>query len=133
MKKKSTSQSAFLNLRVLTGLFIVLAGVFLALIGLGTFSGVTATSAQAQQKPHIIINSLDPLVPNGFDCSQIHALGMDRQDNMRAGAIMIACGEAQGGSASTFSELIQQLLAATPLAFGTTDVNLITGAETSPN
>jgi len=133
MKKKSTSQSAFLNLRVLIGLFIVLAGVFLALIGLGTFSGVTASSAQAQQKPRIIINSTDPLVPNGFDCSQIRALGIDRQENMRAGAIMIACGEAQGGSASNFSELMQQLLAGTPLAYGATDVNLITGAETSPN
>ena len=126
MKKKSTSQSAFLNLRLLIGLFVVLAGVFLALAGFGAFS------AQAQQKPRIITNSLDPLVPNGFDCSQIRALGIDRQENMRAGAIMIACGEAQGGSASTFSELIQQLLPA-PLAYGTTDVNLITGAETSPN
>src|SRR6266481_8083502 len=127
MKKKSTSQSAFFNLRVLIGLFTVLAGVFLALVGFGAFS------AQAQQKPHIITNSTDPLVPNGFDCSQIHALGIDKQDNMRAGAIMIACGQAQGGSASSFSDLIQQLLAATPLAYGTTDVNLITGAETSPN
>ena len=57
MKKKSTSQSAFFNPRVLIGLFIVLAGVFLALIGLGTFSGLTASSAQAQQKPKIITNS----------------------------------------------------------------------------
>jgi len=46
---------------------------------------------------------------------------------------MIACGEAQGGSASTFSELIQQVLAATPLAYGGTDLDLITGVETSPN
>jgi hypothetical protein len=132
MKNKSTSQSAFLNLRILIGMFIVLAGAFLALIGLGTFSGLTASSAQAQQKPRIITNSLDPLVPNGFDCSQIPALGIDRQDNMRAGAIMIACGESQGGSASTFAELIQQLLPA-PLAYGTTDVNLITGADTGQN
>src|SRR5436309_1648317 len=127
MKKKSTSQSAFFNLRVLIGLFVVLAGVFLALVGFGLFS------AQAQQKSYIIINSTDPLVPNGFDCSQIRALGIDRQDNMRAGAIMIACGEAQGGSASNFSELMQQLLAATPLAYGGADVNLITGSETFPN
>src|SRR5256885_16201463 len=97
MKKKSTSQSAFLNLRILIGLFIVLAGVFLALIGLGTFSGLTASSAQAQQKPRIIINSTNPLVPNGFDCSQIHALGIDSQDNIRAGAIRIACGLEPGG------------------------------------
>src|SRR5438876_4617577 len=99
MKKKSASQSAFFNLRVLIGLFTVLAGVFLALLGFGAFS------AQAQQKSRIIVNSTDPRVPDGFDCSQIHALGIDRQDNMRAGAIMIACGESQGGSASTFAEL----------------------------
>jgi hypothetical protein len=127
MKKNSTSQSAFFNIRVLIGLFVVLTGVFLALVGFGAFS------AQAQQKPRIITNSLDPLVPNGFDCSQIHALGIDRQDNMRAGAIMIACGQGQGGSASTFSEVMQQVLAGTPLAFGATDVDLVTGTETSPN
>ncbi len=105
MKKKSASQSAparrslstrrslarrpvgeggFLNLRVLMGLFIVLAGVFLALAGFGI--------AQAQQKSHIITNSKDPLVPNGFDCSKIHELGIDRQENFRAGAIIKACG-----------------------------------------
>jgi hypothetical protein len=49
MKKKSTSQSAFFNLRSLIGLLVVLAGVFLALLGFGTFSNA---SAQAQgQKP----------------------------------------------------------------------------------
>ncbi|HEU0047818.1 MAG TPA: hypothetical protein VFQ43_09475, partial [Nitrososphaera sp.] len=79
MKKTTASQSAFLILRLLIGLFVVLAGVFLALAGFGAFS------AQAQQKPRIITNSLDPLVPNGFDCSQIRALGIDRQENMRAG------------------------------------------------
>jgi S-layer family protein len=35
MKKKSTSHSAFLNLRVLFGLFVMLAGVFLALVSFG--------------------------------------------------------------------------------------------------
>ena len=123
MKKKSTSQSAFFNLRVLIGLFTVLAGVVLALMGFGAFS------AQAQQKARIITDSMNPLVPAGFDCSQIRALGLDRQDNLRAGAIRIACGEAQGGSASNFSELMQQALAGTPLAFGGTDVNLITGTD----
>src|SRR5207249_8989607 len=42
MKKKSNSQSAFLNLRVFIGLFIALAGVFLALLGAGAFSSATA-------------------------------------------------------------------------------------------
>src|SRR5213079_2261045 len=120
MKKKSTSQSAFFNLRVLIGLFTVLAGVFLALVGFGAFF------AQAQQKPRIITNSLDPLVPNGFDCAQISALGIDKQENLRAGAIMIACGESEGGSAfssGAFSRLYQQVTG--PLTFGGTDVDLI--------
>src|SRR5207247_1288109 len=99
MKKKSTLQSAparrslgeggFFNMRVLIALFIVLAGVVLALIGLGTFSGLTASSAQAQQT-HKIIDV--PGLPPGFDCAQISALGIDKQENLRAGAIMIACG-----------------------------------------
>jgi len=58
--------------------------------------------AQAQQKHKIITNSKNPLVPNGFDCSKIHELGIDKQMNFRAGAIMIACDQAQGGG--TFGE-----------------------------
>ena len=49
MKKKSTSQSAFFNLRVLIGLFVVLAGVFLALVGLGAFSNLFAQPRNPQQ------------------------------------------------------------------------------------
>jgi len=58
MKKKSASQSAparhslgeggFFNLRVLLGLFIVLAGVFLALAGFGVFPAPPASIAQAR-------------------------------------------------------------------------------------
>jgi hypothetical protein len=138
MKKKSTSQSAparrspgeggFFNLRILLASVFSLAGVFIALLGFGAFS------AQAQQNHSIINQSIDPLVPAMFDCSKIHELGIDKQENMRAGAIMIYCGEAQGGAASPahgFSQLVQTLLS--PLAYGTTDVDLVTGAEISPN
>src|SRR3989442_2238336 len=131
MKNKSTSESAFFNLRVLIGMFVLLAGVFLALAGFGVFSA--ASTAQAQQN-YSLGQSIDPLVPAGFDCSRIHELGIDKQENMRAGAIMIACGEAQGGSASpfrAFAQLIQGLLA--PLAYGTADVDLVTGTEIYPN
>ena len=131
MKQKSTSQSAFFNLRVLIGLFVVLTGVFLAVIGFGTFSGLTASSAKAQQT-HKIINVAG--LPPGFDCATIHDLGIDKQENLRAGAIMIACGESEGGSASpdhAFSQLVQELVQ--PAAYGTTDVDLITGTETFPN
>jgi len=47
---------------------------------------------------------------------------------------MIACGEAEGGSASpggAFSQIVQELLQ--PSAYGTTDVDLITGVESNPN
>src|SRR6266403_1516981 len=128
MKKKSTSQSAFFNLRTLLASVFCLAGVFIALLGFGAFS------AQAQQNHSVINQSIDPLVPAMFDCSKIRELGIDKQENMRAGAIMIYCGEAEGGAASpshSFSRLVQTLL--TPLAFGTTDVDLVTGGEISPN
>ena len=131
MKKKSTSRSAFFNLRVLIGLFIVLAGVFLALIGLGTFSGLTASSAQAQQK-HKIINIQG--LPPGFDCATIYEKGINKMEGFRAGLIMIACGEATGGLASpypAFSQLLNKLMA--PLAYGGTDVDLVTGTETPPH
>src|SRR5256886_11537693 len=131
MKKKSTSQSAFWNLRVLLGLSVVLAGVFLALIGLGTFSGLTASSAKAQQT-HKIINIKG--LPPGFDCATIHQKGVNRMEGFRAGLIMIACGESPGGSASpysAFSRLFRTVTA--PLAYGGTDVDLVTGTETPPH
>src|SRR6267378_3076979 len=131
MKKKSTSKSAFFNLRVLIGLFVVLAGVFLALAGLGTFSALTASNAQAQQR-HKIINV--PGLPPGFDCSTIHEKGIDKMESLRAGLIMIACGESPGGSTSTagtFSQFVQKLLPV-PLAYGAADIDLITGAEAFP-
>src|SRR6266487_4169974 len=133
MKKKSVSQSACFNLRILIGVFMDLAGVFLALLGFGTFSAL----AQTLQKYKVITSSNDRLVPVGFDCSTIRAKGIDKQENMRAGAIMIACGQTPGGSTSATSTLgpvgrsIQELVA--PLAFGAGDVDLITGPETSPN
>src|SRR5438874_9945081 len=138
MKKHSTSASAparrnlgeagFFNVRVLIGLFVILAGVFLALLGFGAFS------AQAQQKYRFVLNPIDPLVPAGFDCAKIHELGIDKQENLRAGAIMIACGEADGGSASpggAVSQIAQEFLQ--PSAFGATDLDLITGVKTTPN
>ena len=136
MKKKSASRSAFFNLRVLIGLFVVLAGVFLALAGTGTFSAIAASSARAQKKPqqkHKIINI--PGLPPGFDCATIHEKGIDRMEGLKWGLIMIACGESQGGSASPgnpFARLVQKLLPA-PLAYGAGDVDLVTGTETPPN
>jgi hypothetical protein len=58
MKKKSISTSAFFNLRVLIGLFVMLAGILLALLGFSTFLNASAqanvgstTSAGKGQEP----------------------------------------------------------------------------------
>src|SRR5882724_2084916 len=127
MNKNSTSQSAF-TLRLLVASVFCAASVVITLLGFGTFS------AEAQLRQRIIMQSTDPLVPVGFDCSRISELGIDKQENLRAGAIMIACGEAQGGTPSASSALFEAIESAlAPLAFGAGDVNLITGTETSPN
>src|SRR5712671_1875297 len=114
MKKKS----AFVNLRVIIGLFIALAGVFLALLGCGV--------AQAQQKYYTQTTD-DPLVPDGFDCSTIDELGLDKQENFRAGAILIACVEAEGGSAYPLGDFFQAIEKLVEPDLGTTDRDLITG------
>jgi hypothetical protein len=128
MNKNHTAQSAFFTLRVVVSLGMVMAGILVALLSFDSFS------VQAQQKYNNTTRSTDPLVPALFDCSKIHELGIDKQENLRAGAIMVICGEARGGSASSadiFSRLVQKLLR--PVGYGTTDVDLITGTETFPH
>src|SRR4030095_6940316 len=137
MKKKTTSQSAFFNPRVLIGLGIVLVGVVLALAQLGVFSAAAQGIIQAMTKCKIITSSSDPLVPVGFDCSTIREKGIDKQENHRAGALMIACGQVAGQATSATStlgpigRLIKRVLL--PLAYGAGDVDLINHTETSPN
>jgi hypothetical protein len=130
--RRSLGEGGFFNLRFVIGLLMALSGIVPALLGFGTFAVRAAGTIQTQQS-YTTANSIDPLVPPGFDCSKIHELGIDKQMNLRAGAIMIFCGEAEGGSASpsgAFSRFIQKLLK--PLVYGTTDVDLITGPETFP-
>src|SRR6266576_2191091 len=149
MKKKSTSQSAFFNLRVVICLFLALTGV--SLLALGQFAtasnpvrvGVGASShartSHAQPQYKVTTKpAINPLVPPMFDCSKVRKFGIDRMENFRAGAIMIHCGQAKGGdpetglaNSSAFSKLVRNLTA--PLVYGSTDVDLVTGTETSPN
>src|SRR5215475_2007581 len=117
MKKKSASRSAFFNLRVLIGVFVVLTGVFLALAGLGTFSARAFSPVKAQQKKAKILNIQG--LPPGFDCATIHEKGIDRMEGFRAGLIMIACGESPGGLGTAGHALVnlaQKLLPA-PLQY----------------
>src|SRR5206468_12890796 len=48
MKKKSTSKSAFFNLRVLLASVLCLTGIFVALLGMGAFSNVFAQAKGAR-------------------------------------------------------------------------------------
>src|SRR6266853_537501 len=135
MKKKSSSQSAFFNLRVLLGLFMVLAGLFLALLGLGVFSAQAQPQKNDIAAKYIGPKSINPLIPPGFDCAKIHVVGIDKMENFRSGAIMIFCGEAEGGKptrAAAFSQFVNSLVPG-PLAFGSADVDLVNHPETSPN
>src|SRR5437588_764114 len=146
MKKKSTSQSAFFNLRALFGMFVALAGVSLALLAIAKplISGPGVSShprfPRSQQNHDITTRShqVRQLIPPGFDCSKIRQLGIDKMENFRAGAIMVFCGQAKGGgepdeagSSSAFSTLVHNLTA--PVSFGGTDVDLVTGTETPPH
>src|SRR4029077_18051781 len=134
MKKKSASKSAFFNLRVLIGLCIALAGISLALVGLDAFA---ANSAPVKIRNHIITASNDPLVPVGFDCTKIEELGIDKQENFRAGAIMMACAaDGTPGSSSVgafFQRVAQGVKKILVPLYGAGDVNLINHPESSPN
>src|SRR6266496_5605813 len=59
MKKKSTSRSAFLNLRVLLGLFVMLAGVFLALVSFGPATTGFAQGTTREEMTLALAKALD--------------------------------------------------------------------------
>ena len=123
MLKKTNSKSAFFYLRTSASLLLGLAGVSLALLSVGQFT------AQAEEDEPTTVTSSDPLIPPGFDCAQFLSLSLDKQENLRAGAISIYCGEAQGGSVTNFEDLHQitrEILA--PL-FGGMDVDIVTGTD----
>src|SRR4029077_21177088 len=133
MKKKYASKSAFFNLRVLIGLCIALAGISLALVALDAFA---VNSAPVKIRNHIITASNDALVPVGFDCYKIEELGIDKHENFRARAIMLACA-ADGASSYSpvaffqrIGQAVKKLLV--PL-YGAGEVNLINHPESSPN
>ena len=68
MKKKSASQSAFFNLRILIGLFVGVTGISLGLFAanpLGRGAAASATkNPRLQQKYNVTTrSSIDPLVP----------------------------------------------------------------------
>src|SRR5215471_8919760 len=134
MKKKSASKSAFFNLRVLIGLCIVLAGISLGLLALDAYA---LNGAPVKIRNHIITASNDPLVPVGFDCSKIEELGINKMENFRAGAIMIACAADGTPGSSSVGGFFQRIASGfkrllVPL-YGAGDVDVVNHPETSPN
>jgi len=128
MKKRINSRSAFFYLRVSIGLALLLAGVFLTLLCVNQFS------AEAKPQTTRSNTGVNPaLIPPMFDCSQIQSLGLNIQENLRAGALMIYCGESQGGSPTLFGETSPMLGKILEPLLGGTDEDLITGTETSPH
>src|SRR5262249_4499014 len=136
-KHSRLGEGGFFNLRVSIGLLTITTGLSLAFFVATPFgrgaAAPTAGTGKAQQKYNAAGRSIDlSVLPPGFDCSKIHEKGIDKQDNMRAGAIMIACGLTEGGSApaggtsgsSTFSQWIQKLLPE-PLFIGGTDADVV--------
>ena len=128
MKKRINSRSAFFYLRVSIGLALLLAGVFLTLLCVNQFS------AEAKPQTTRSNTGVNPaFIPPMFDCSQIQSLGLNIQENLRAGALMIYCGESQGGSPTLFGETSPMLGKILEPLLGGTDEDLITGTETSPH
>src|SRR5688572_7127417 len=79
----------------------------------------------------------DPTDPFGiadFDCADIARYGIEKQMNIRAAAILEKCNgkgqKSEAPSGPTGVAALDKVMA--PLAYGGTDVNLITGAETAP-
>ena len=82
MKKRSTSQSAFFNLRVLIGLFVALTGAFLALLGLGAFS---KAAAQANGSDQVLPRSGPPTAGSPAQFSpRYHGCTWPRPERARA-------------------------------------------------
>src|SRR5689334_18672339 len=69
----------------------------------------------------------------GVDCSQVKQLGIDRMMNMRAGAIMAACGYTPGGSATDASGSSAKKLQLRAPAYGGADADVILPDGTSPH
>src|SRR4051794_6597948 len=92
IKRNCASSSGSVGLRLLLIVVLCSIGLFLALLGFGAMDvGGETLGGRTQRQDNIIISSTDPLVPVGFDCSRIDQLGIDKQMNFRAAAIMIAC------------------------------------------
>ena len=110
---------------MLLGLVIYLAAFGMIVWQVGVVGPLVRAKSDERSSVPERARAHDPLVPADVDCSKIRERGIDKQENMRAGAIMIHCGQAKGGiplEADGGND-----------AYGGADVNLITGMDTLPN
>jgi hypothetical protein len=141
MKKKSTSRSAFFNLRVLAALLVGMTGVSLALFAANPQVRSTGRPAAVAAKPANLQQKYDPsrdirLLPPGIDCSNLSRFHLNVQENFLAYLIMKTCGMVEPSNrktspAETFSHFVKSLLPR-PLAYGTTDVDVVVTDGTFP-
>ncbi len=105
----------------LFGAFVI---TLLALAGLGGASSATV----ARTAP-----SVNPAAPAALiDCRQVAAWGLDRQLNMHAAALLIGCGQGQGGTVLGLSTTPGQARSTSP-SYGGVDILVNNaGADTFP-
>ena len=138
--RKTIRSFSFFNRGILVLLGVVLCTAVFGIVAwqTGSASGKSDSSGLSPKNEvrAPAVQKRDPLVPENFDCATISEKGIDRQENLRAGAIMISCGLAQGGvemDADGGQDDFTKQLMRLPAAFGASDVDLITGTETAPN
>src|SRR5438552_4146253 len=103
--------------------------VVLLLLGIATIAVVLLSAVGQNASTDQALAAQQPETVMGADCSRIAELGIDKQQNLRAASIRVACGlEAPGepGVASAAAETPGELVASA-------DVNTITGTETYPH
>ncbi|MEP6704316.1 MAG: FG-GAP-like repeat-containing protein [Acidobacteriota bacterium] len=106
-------------------------------MGLAIFFGGSATTRSQESGATGAIGSRtysDPFGLAGFDCSRIDELSIEKQTSIRAGAILEYCRKGLDAPPQSRDTLIDIAYSrpSSPLAFGSTDIDLITGGETSP-
>ncbi|MFN7975586.1 MAG: putative Ig domain-containing protein [Acidobacteriota bacterium] len=104
------------------------AAIFL--LGLASTGSAADKREIAKDKAPAPITS-DPGILQ-FDCSQIQALGIDKQTNLRAALIRQHCGESTGTVGQVSPPTYRRAAPASINALGGVDVNIITGTETFP-
>ncbi len=112
--------------------FVALIALGSSLLLSGLFSGLTQAAVPTGNASLQSGGGSSGDTP--FDCSRVYEMGIDKQMNLRASQIMVACGYATGGSPSSSSgPATQPFKPLAPANYGGTDANTILPDGTSPH